>query len=263
MSLNVDALNPCLSIKSKLEKSLLKLDAIKYTMGPVTSALSSISDASARIDNGLVGTVSASLSAGLSTTLTNMDSLTESMSALTGTCLKTVTDDLKDLAVGGAAKMGSVMDSIGSVTDTSALTEMFGDMSTHFLSGALAPVSSIIGKVASMDSLTKNLGISDHLKGMDEMLGCLAESTCGDLVDPSVIDGYFSHIQGFLTDFALDDQGNVVVAHVLDTLGVGTEIADAVTASSNVVQDVADAVKEKAVAQINSSVTALVHRNLF
>ena len=258
MTLNLDALNPCLKIKADLEKSLKKLDAIKATMGPVKNALQGISDAGARIDEGLLGTVNASLAQGFGKINTDLAAVGDSVSGLAGSCLDSVTAGLKAGSKSSQGAVTDIMGKVGSCVDVTELGGVFGDVTSQMLSGALGPVSDIMGKVTSMTSITQSLGIEGMLKGMDERLGCMADSTCGDLINPSVIDGYMNKINGFLTEYALDPTGKIDVANVLDACGIGGGIATSITDSANLVQDATIALGTTAKSAIAAATPKLI-----
>lgn len=263
MGINADALNPCLEMQKSVEKGLKGLRSTRMTMGPLKDAMEDITNTGGVIDGNLTDRVNDNLKAGMDTSLNSMGSLDETLTNLTGSCLEAVTGPLTDLADNAAGAVSDIMGSASSVADASELLDTFGDMTQAVFDTAFAPITSILKKVSDMDSLVKSLGIESALKSLDELLGCLSDSSCGELISPSEIDGYFSEINTFVSDFTLTDEGGIDMANILDAAGIAPSIASDIDLNANTLQSYTTDISMKAKNLVSDTASNLIPDDLF
>jgi hypothetical protein len=263
MSLNVDALNPCLELQKEIVKGLNNLNTMRYAMGPMKDSMEDITNTGHVIDVNLTNRVNDNLIAGLDTSLNNMDSLDSSITSLTGSCLNAVMGPLTALAKNASSGTGSLMGAAAGVADISDLIDTFGTMTQETFDTAFSPILTILNRFANMQSIVTSLGIEKALASLDEMLGCLSDSSCGTLVDAGTIDGYFLEISNFTAEFVLTDTGGIDLANVLDAAGIGGVAATDIDTNANTLQSYTTAISMKAKNLVASTSSSLIPDNFF
>lgn len=162
----------------------------------------------------------------------SVNDLKDKMDILDSTTLTNINEvrnTINNARLEAASKMNTIENSISSLTG-SCLDGVFNELGNtmrnlnNFIDGLLpknSPEIDILSGLGVLSDLLNKLGISDIISNLDELLGCLSDSDCLPVGD---VQSYYDEIDMFISSNGLTDQGGFDQDEFMNKMDISTKV---------------------------------------